>query len=308
MDMWERYNNDSKIIDDYYEKINGDNYFDMLNQLYGYIKSIAQKYYKNGKMLRQYDFLKTELFLCEKKIRNISLINVPVKYNELEKENYIEYIVFKTRELILKDKSQNAVLRENKVNFENINLSNKCHRASMFIKKLCEKLNLKSYLLPIYPGYDKSSMLYDGNGYHFANVIIYNNKYYLVDTTYSQFFYEVKNNLNRLGIVSTKGCNPGVFMLMTEKGRNIANTIISNGYIELNEEIFKTYLDAFTISYRNGLFYDYTFDFSYSTNYSVDDYIKFLRGEDSQLNYEDRLYLGYQSKPLKNYQLSFKKR
>lgn len=67
MDMWERYNNDSKIIDDYYEKINGDNYFDMLNQLYGYIKSIAQKYYKNGKMLRQYDFLKTELFLCEKK-------------------------------------------------------------------------------------------------------------------------------------------------------------------------------------------------------------------------------------------------
>lgn len=96
-------------------------------------------------------------------------------------------------------------------------------------------------------------------------------------------------------------------MLMTEKGRKIANTLISDGYIELNDEVFKTYLDAFTISFRNGLYYENTLDFSYTTEYSLDDYIRFIHGDDNQINHEDKLYLGYQSKPLKNYKLNFKK-
>ena len=70
----------------------------------------------------------------------------------------------------------------------------------------------------------------------------------------------------------------------------------------------KTYLDAFTISFRNGLYYENTLDFSYTTEYSLDDYIRFIHGDDNQINHEDKLYLGYQSKPLKNYKLNFKKR
>ena len=103
------------------------------------------------------------------------------------------------------------------------------------------------------------------------------------------------------------GCNPGVFMLMSNQGYKIADKIINDGYIELNDEIFKVYLDAFTVSFRNVLYYEETNDFSYTTNYTVDDYIRFLNGDDSQINHENRLYLGYQSIPLKNYKINFKR-
>ena len=215
----------------------------------------------------------------------------------------IDKLVFDTRKYLLLEHGFTNDFSK----FKNIDLTNYCHKSSMFIKKICDKNKIKSYILPIYPGYCENNRLYNGNGYHFANIIKNNNRHYLVDVTYSQFFYTVRNNLDRLGIVGTGGCNPGVFMLMTENGRKIANSLITNGYIELNDEVFKVYLDAFTISFRNGLYYENTLDFSYTTAYSVDDYIRFLHGDDNQINYEGKINLGYQKKPLKNYELNFKK-
>lgn len=97
-------------------------------------------------------------------------------------------------------------------------------------------------------------------------------------------------------------------MLMQNNGVNISKSILQDGYIVLNEDVFKTYLDAFTISFRNGLYYEETNDFSYTTKYTIDDYIIFLNGYDSQINHEIKDTLGYQKRPLKNYQLSFHKR
>lgn len=104
------------------------------------------------------------------------------------------------------------------------------------------------------------------------------------------------------------GCKPGVYMLMTEKGEKIANKLIRDGYVKLNEETLKLYLDSFTISFRNGLYYERTKDFSYTTDYTVDDYLDFLWGNDNLLNYEGRDYLGFQKRPLKDANTSFRKR
>lgn len=243
----------------------------------------------------------------KKEYSNELLINPKIRYSNLNLDFIIEYIIYRVRKFILQD----YFLYDNNINdllFQNINLTNRCRECSLFIKNICDENNIKSYIISIYPGYDKKSNLYDGNGYHFANIIKYSNKYYLIDITYSQFFYKFRNNLNRLGILNTGGCNPGVFMLMTDMGKKITNELISNRYIELNEEILKTYLDAFTISFRNGLYYENTKDFTYTTNYSVDDYIKFLSGKDNQINHENIDYLGVQLKPLKSKNLIFKKR
>ena len=57
---------------------------------------------------------------------------------------------------------------------------------------------------------------------------------------------------------------------------------------------------TFTVSFRNGLYYENTNDFSFTAPYSVEDYVKFLHGENSQLNIEGEENLGYQRRPLKD--------
>ena len=308
MDIWDKYELDSEVIDKFYDRINNKNYAKVLEELYEFIKNISSNYYKNGEILRHYYFLKTELILVEKKIKDVKEFEVKIRYNDLDKDNFIEYIIFKTRRLILKKRCLYTSSDElNQGILNSLDFSNECHMCSQYIKKICDDNNIEAYILPIFPGYCEDAMLYDGNGYHFANVIKYNNKYYLVDTTYSQFFYANRNNLSRLGIMGTGGCSTGVFMLMSDEGKNISKKIIQDGYIELTEDVFKKYLDAFTISFRNGLYYEDTNDFSYKANYSIDDYIYFLKGEDNQLNYENKKWLGYQRSPLKNKNLCFKK-
>lgn len=308
MNMWDRYDRDSKIISEYNSKLNKNNYEKILNELYDFIKSVTLQYYKNGEMVSQYGILKADLLNCEKKVKNIKLLDVPVKLNELDKDNFIEYLVLTTRQLFLKENNLTKGLKVNQSTLQNLNLTNYCEKASKFIKFTCDDKGIKSYRLSIYPGYNRKAMLYEGNGFHYFNIVMYHNEYYLIDTTYSQFFYANRNNLNRLGIVGTGGCNAGIFMLMTNAGKKIAKSLITNGYIKLDKDVLKTYLDAFTISFRNGLYYENTKDFSFTTKYSIDDYIKFLKGLDNQVNHENIKYLGFQRKPLKDYKINFKKR
>ncbi len=302
MDMLERYYKDSNFIINYYEKINSSNYQILLSEIYDYMKIISEYYY-DDLIKEQYKFLRGDLLSIENKVSSAKLtdFNVTIDSNS---NSFLEKLVYDTRKylLILHGYFNNEDI------FNDLNLANDCKKASSFIKNYCNKNKIKSYVISIYPGYDNNANLYDGNGYHFANIIKFNGRYYLVDLTYSQFFYGVRNNLNRLGVMGTGGCDAGIFMMMTEKGKRIANTIIKDGYIEIDEEIFKKYLDAFTISFRNGLYYENTNDFTYTTNYTMDDYVKFLLGKDSQINYEFSEYLGFQLKPLENMKLSFKRR
>ena len=87
----------------------------------------------------------------------------------------------------------------------------------------------------------------------------------------------------------------------------MAVELLTNGYVELNEDIFKKYMDSFALSFRNGLYYENTKDFSFTVPYTVEDYIRFLNGEDNQIKHEGRENLGFQGRPLKNPRLVFRK-
>ena len=61
-------------------------------------------------------------------------------------------------------------------------------------------------------------------------------------------------------------------------------------------ENLKNYLDGFTLSFRNGLYYEGQENKDFTVSYSCDDYYDFLNGLDSQVNYEDLECLGEQRK------------
>jgi hypothetical protein len=149
--------------------------------------------------------------------------------------------------------------------------------------------------------------LYNGAGYHYFNIVTISDKKYLVDCTYKQFFKTDKASLERLGIPLFCPPYPGTFMLLDEKRKEVAKTILKQGWIEATDENLKCYFDGFTISFRNGLYYENLGKISYDTDYTVEDYIRFIKGSDSQLKHENEECLGFQRKPLEDYTLKFKK-
>ena len=310
MDMWKKYERDSKILDEFYDRIKKDTSPENLNLLYQFMKQIAPEYYQDKKIIRTYELLVKDFLMCEKLYDKGLLINPSVHFSDLNQDFPIEYLVYQTRKFLLKNYAFIAGDEEkNKQYLQGMNMSNKCLECSEQVKIAnARKTQLEFHYLLIYPAFKENCMIYNGGGHHCACIVKHNSKYYLIDVTYSQFFYKYLNNLNRLGIMETGGCKAGYFMLMTEKGRMIANKLLSDGYIELDEETLKIYLDSFAISFRNGLYYEKTQDFSYSTDYTVEDYIKFLQGEDSQLQHEGRECLGFQKRPLKNSLMSFQRR
>ena len=56
-------------------------------------------------------------------------------------------------------------------------------------------------------------------------------------------------------------------MLMDKDRLKLSKDILEQGYVLLDDKNLKTYLDGFTISYRNGLYYEIMDDFSYTTKY-----------------------------------------
>ena len=97
-------------------------------------------------------------------------------------------------------------------------------------------------------------------------------------------------------------------MLKDEVSRNIAQTILKRGWIEMNDDILKRYLDGFTLSFRNGLGFEKNKG-SLETKYSAEKYKIFLKGTDDMFNHECLSHIGQQEEPLKNteFKLTFKK-
>lgn len=86
---------------------------------------------------------------------------------------------------------------------------------------------------------------------HSAIIVKLNDKNYLIDPTYRQFFLE--NNCQEDSyIVNDKfvliSPDPGFYYLKNPDMMPIAKEILSNGYIELNENIAKAYGDSFKIT------------------------------------------------------------
>ena len=279
------------------DKLDGINDLEVLDKIYKYIKHRSKLFYNGKYMHPNYSIIKDALCNIENYVKGNLIDSGILSFNN-DINNFIEYLVFEGRKYLIYE--HYPIFKNNKedINLNLFNFTNCCKESSLYIKKICDDNNIKNYLICIYPGYTDIYNLYNGYGFHYINLVYYNNKYYLIDLTYSQFFYKNRSSLERIGIVNLTGPNVGRFMLLNNN-IDIANKILKDGYIELDENIFKSYLDAFTISFRNGLYYENTNDYSFKTNYSIEDYLKFLCGYDNQINHEGLENLGYQKRPLK---------
>lgn len=286
---------------DIYQKIKNAKTSDQANieieKLYRYIKEISPDFCVNNKMTSGYNYLAKRLAECEHKMPTDFIIDSKPNYKyglmeslipyETPIENQLDWIAYMTRKYL-------HCKFGTSTNFNNLPLTNKCKSASGKILELTKFLDLRCFRVRISPGFSKDADIYCGNGFHYINIIIYKDKTYLVDTTYRQFFTVAYNNLERLGIVGLSGCRPGVFMTMNEERKKVAEKILKDGWIELDDKTIKLYFDGLALSYRNGLFYQVTGDYSYTTNYYASDYKEFLSGLDSQVNREGLEVLGYQ--------------
>lgn len=192
--------------------------------------------------------------------------------------------------------------------FKDKSLTNACSSASFCVDNYAEELKVKSQRFRINQGFlpDNTQTSFTTKGlYHYFNIVEINKKQYIVDCSYRQYFENCQNNLQRLGMIYTIAPRVGAFMLMTEERKKLAQTILKRGWIECTPENLKTYLDGFALFYRNGLYYEETGDFSYTTSYTPEDYVKFLNHEDNQVLHESPKTLGLQRESLQNINLHF---
>ena len=279
---------------------------DLIN-MYRKLKILTPLFYKRGKVGHYYNkilltVMKAENFFSDTYLINEKIdINKNIRFsNDLSEEELVEYLVLNTRKYLQKF---NRSLDINALSFENT-----CNYASLKTQELCEDHNIDSDIIIISPGYSSDDDLFSGSNFHCFNILKINNEKYLIDCTYKQFFKNGKVNLERLGIINLSPPRVGAYMMMDEKRKALAHKLLKDGYIKIDDDTLKDYLDGFTMSFRNGLYYEKTKDFSYTTNYTSKDYENFLNGLDSQINYEDIKMLGFQREPLNNYDMSFEKR
>ncbi len=241
-----------------------------MNDLYNHFMQYSEE--------RLNDFeLQLELFEIEELLSKEYLpINTIPAYNENEMnipnnaETIIEYIVYKTRKRLSEHH-----------NLETDSLEKECPQSSFYVEDICSKLDLET----IHIGLNQN--LRPGMFHHFTIVRIRlsDNTYknYLVDCTYRQFFTKAKSNPRRIGVMRgpAKGCSIGSYMMLTDRRKEIAKAILTNGYIELTPDVFKEYFDAIIYSGRDKEYYsqnglDYMNHNDIIPSYSVENYLQAL--------------------------------
>lgn len=229
-----------------------------------------------------YSYLRDEIIRCEYRLNRDFIVNSTPSFDFfdnknpeqcLDDESILDYIVHEVRRYLVLTYTCN---RRRPTDINRLDFTDDCLDASNKVKALCDQLWLEADIVGIYPGYLEDAKLYNGNGFHMFCVVKIGQAHYLVDCTYRQFFTLRQNFLERLGIVDLAGCKAGVFMTMDDERCRVADKILRDGWIKPEGDVLKHYLDGFTISFRNGLYYEQTGDFSYTTSYNVDDYIRFL--------------------------------
>ncbi|HBA37197.1 MAG TPA: hypothetical protein DCY94_00605 [Firmicutes bacterium] len=220
-------------------------------------------------------------------------------------EERLEFIVGHARYIL----NMRMNLEQGLDRFENYDLANKCLDAASLVYDLATSLKIKGELKTVEPGYLLDNSLYEnrGGGCHAFTILYFSDRAFLVDCTYSQFFAPKRCIIDKTGIIRVRNCDAGFFMLQNEERKKVAREILERGWIELKGDVLKHYLDGFSLSFRNGLYYEYTKDFSYTTPYTVEDYKQFLSYQDSQVEHEGEKVLGYMYKPLKNPKMKFRR-
>ena len=293
---YEKYKTD--VIKKYIDVKFGDmiDQFNNLEELYRYVRSIQNNYFIDGYLSSEFNYISRYLRKAEEDIpREFIMESTPISDINGIDDDKLNYIITTVR---------------NKLLGNNINdpLTDKCSYSSNLISRYARDLGIDSRRVVIYPGFTKEhNLLHFGSGYHAFNIVNFNDKKYIIDLTYRQFFLKDKSSLERIGVCSLFNTTPGKFMTLNDSRMRTALELLKNGYIEMTDENVKNYFDGFALSYRNATYYDETLDFSFKTNYTPYDYMRFINVEDSQLNHEGIDRLGFQKKILRNPNIRFSK-
>ncbi len=287
--------------------------YEHLANLYRYLKEITPSVYVMSEKYKIYNSMLNLLLKAEEEIFGDQIIDVypDFKYDKRHRldhkldhysssEELLDELVYSTRKKLVTSWGKISDLNT-------LNLGNKCRTASGILYRNAKSMGIDVKRIIIHPGYSEKSYLYNGDGFHYFNLVTIDGKEYIVDCSYAQFFYRGRNNLERLGIVDLSGCYPGVYMLQNEQRESVATAILKRGWCEATEENMKAYLDGFTLMYRNGLYYENLGEAIYEVDYTIDQYMNFLYGDDNQVKHEGREFLGYQRKQLNNPSFVFKK-
>lgn len=280
------------------------------NEFYRAIKLLAYQYYYGEEMPTSYQYLIHDVFLLDKWMMPEYIVSFPEHdfSKKLEKpvslqddEKILDYLVDQTRNYLYKEIS----FGDSDLPFETYDLQDECVRSADFLNKCAFEIGVESRRIVLYPCFTRYSGVMGGNVHAFSLVKTKNNVY-LIDCTYSQFFTKYRCNLERIGVPLFAGSAPGAYMQYDSFSKKVALTILTRGWIECTDEVSKAYLDGFLLSYRNGLYYERTNDFSLTTNYTAKDYENFIYGDDFLLDHERKEELGFQLKPLSNPKLLIK--
>jgi len=314
MDPWSICNESLKRVDSITSNILSYNIDRAYMQIIDYYKFIKQAipffYHEDGTLNFYYDIMLEKLQDCQEMLPVEYLMDFEAhNFNKVHKipdslsdhEAILNYLVDDTRRFLYDE------LRTSR-QFEYCDLTGECYKASKHLKETATEIGVKALVIYIPPAYRPDSKIFGEGGKHWCNFVILNGTPYLVDCTYSQFFLTKRCLIERFGIIGLPGPLPGLFMDMDVERTKVARKILNDGWIELTPSVFKHYFDGFTISFRNGLYYEETKDFSYTTPYFMNDYMEFLMHQDDQINHENKEHLGYQLRPLKNPNMSFNKR
>ena len=298
------------IINRYKDKIKKTKSIKDLQNLYTYIQNISIAFFdnNNNNMNPAYRIILSAINECTSSLDNTYIIDSqPLTNTELiENKISLDILIKHTRLLLTKAAvaslsyypraNINNIFKETLNNFSFINF---CYESSKIVEQLCKKQKIPCKTIKLVPCFTNKEDLWDGTKLHYFNIITFNNEQYIVDCSYRQFFIKKYNCLEILGVVDSYGIMPGYIMLQDKTRQEVATQILKYGYIKLTPTTLKSYLDGFAMSYRNSNYYEQTQDFSFQTSYTSEIYEKFLRGEDNQLNYEDKRYLGKLKRPTK---------
>ncbi len=282
-----------------------DKVIERLNEMYTFLKAISPILHsEEGGISKFYYVLRAELASLEDfKLPFESIITMPKiditypdgKPDTKDHEAILNYIVSVTRNAIYR---KLTVGNRSKIPLEETDLANECYDCAWYSHDVAKDLGLEAKVLTIQPGFNPMS--YGQGMAHCCTVIEIDSIPYLVDCTYSQFFWTKRCLSGRLGLMEYPGPAPGAFMVIDPERKKIAETILKQGWIENTPSVYKAYMDGFALCYRNGLYYEDTKDFTFRTSYTKENYDSFFSYDDDQFNHEKGSHLCFQKRPLKD--------
>lgn len=289
-----------------------------MSKLYQFMKDIAPNYANKSRIISDdFRYFVSLLNKSEKLLPNHFILDnkpnfdfsseiTPITEHDIkdkDEEEIVKYIVHRVRSFMVSALAGYG--GQKNVDLGTVDLLNWCEEASSKAKFVCDCLGIYSLMSTITPAFYKVYNIYESGNNHVFLAVKIGNKQYVIDLTYSQFFQLRNNNFDRLGIPFLGGCGPGTYMSLTNERKIFAEKLMRDGYFEVTEENVKLYFDGFAMSYRNGLYYEDMKKIIFKTDYTAEDYLKFISGEDHQLNHEPKEFLGRQKKILKNPSMSF---